>query len=137
MEHDINIDQLEKMKKENNNLEKQNIFLITELNNIKKNQNFILTNNFLDKKNKSLNTQILNLKKKLKNYNNLQIYLKMFLQIKNNNNIENEKEEFLIRKMQEELQYIQEKPKTGRQSFPSFNFLGDLNDDNYNVNEKI
>lgn len=137
MEHDINIDQLEKMKKENNNLEKQNIFLITELNNIKKNQNFILSNNFLDKKNKSLNTQILHLKKRLKSYNNLQIYLKMFLQIKNN--IENEKEEFLIRKIQEELHYIQEKAKAGRQSFPLFNnnFIDEINDDNYNLSEKI
>ena len=137
MEHDINIDQLEKMKKENNDLEKQNKFLITELNNIKKNQNFILTNNFLDKKNKSLSTQISSLKKRLKSFSNLQIYLKMFLQIKNNNNIETEKEEFLIRKMQEELQFIQEKPKTGRQSFPSFNFIGEINDDNYNLSEKI
>lgn len=109
MEHDINIDQLEKMKKENNDLEKQNIFLITELSNIQKNRNFILNNNFLDKKNKSLNNQISYLKRKLKNYNNLQIYIKMLLQ--NKGNLEKEKEQFLIHKIEEELNNIQEKPK--------------------------
>lgn len=137
MEHDINIDQLEKMKKENNDLEKQNIFLITELSNIQKNQNFISNNNFLDKKNKSLNEQISNLKKKLKNYNNLQIYIKMMLQ--NKSNFENEKEQFLIRKIKEELNNIQERSKREKRAFQlnNNNFTCEKNGNIFCLNTKI
>lgn len=138
IEHDINNDQLEKITKENNDLKEQNIFLINELNNIKKNQDFILTNNFLNKKNKSLNIQIINLKKKLKNYNNLQIYIKLFLQ--NKNEITDEKEQFLIRKIQDELGLIQQKQKNGHDFLQLNNninnyFNDENNDELYNINE--
>ena len=138
IEHDINNDQLEKITKENNDLKEQNIFLINELNNIKKNQDFILTNNFLNKKNKSLNIQIINLKKKLKNYNNLQIYIKLLLQ--NKNEITDEKEQFLIRKIQDELGLIQQKQKNGHDFLQLNNninnyFNDENNDELYNINE--
>ena len=137
VEHDINIDQIEKLKKENNDLDTKNIYLIEEIKNLKKNQNFILANNFLDKKNKSLNNQITYLKNKLKNYNNLQAYIKLYL--RNKSNILNEKEEIFIRKIKDELDYIQEKSHSSRGSLQSNNyyFLEEINDDIYNVNEKI
>ena len=138
IEHDINNEQFEKINKENNDLKEQNIFLINELNNIKKNQDFILANNFLDKKNKSLNIQISNLKKKLQNFNNLQIYIKLFLQ--NKKSITDEKELFLIRKIQEELGLIQQKQKSGQipLQFNNNHFSDEIieYDDNiYNINE--
>lgn len=130
IEHDINTDELEEMKNRKKNLEEQNIFLITELNNIKKNQTFIENNNFLEKKNKNLKNQIINLKERIKTYNNLQIYIKLYLQ--NKNFVNDEKEKFLIRKIQEELGSIQEKNNNIRGSFqPNINYFLDL-DDNIN-----
>ena len=118
------------MKNRKKNLEEQNIFLITELNNIKKNQTFIENNNFLEKKNKNLKNQIINLKERIKTYNNLQIYIKLYLQ--NKNFVNDEKEKFLIRKIQEELGSIQEKNNNIRGSFqPNINYFLDL-DDNIN-----
>ena len=135
MEHDINIDQIEKLKKENNDLGKKNISLIKELNNLKRNQNNFIENNILDKKNKSLSNQISYLKAKLKNYNNLQIYIKLYLE--NKNCIQSEKEEFFIRKIKEELDYIEQNPKSLRRSLQTNNnyFPGEINDDIYNTNK--
>jgi 26S proteasome regulatory subunit N8 len=119
MEHDINIDQIEKLKKENNDLGNKNISLIKELNDLKRNQNNFIENNILDKKSKCLNNQISYLKAKLKNYNNLEIYIKLYLE--NKNCVQSEKEEFFIRKIKEELDYIEQKPKSLRKSFQTNN----------------
>ncbi len=131
-EHDINMDQIEKIKKQKNDLEEQNIFLIQELNDIKKNRDFIINNNYLDKKNKSLNNQILNLKEKIKRYNNLQIYIKLFFQNKCISTSTNDKEQFLLRKIQEELDLIQQTQNIGRGSLqPTNNYIqNEINIDN-------
>ena len=131
-EHDINMDQIEKIKKQKNDLEEQNIFLIQEINDIKKNRDFIINNNYLDKKNKSLNNQILNLKEKIKRYNNLQIYIKLFFQNKCISTSTNDKEQFLLRKIQEELDLIQQTQNIGRGSLqPTNNYIqNEINIDN-------